>query len=247
MKPSSLLSCLFACLLVTLPATAQLPGAGQGGMNAALLKLFGDMDAFTARAEVAYQDKGARQDVTMPMGFALLDGKLRLELDLAQMKSALMPTQMLASLKMAGLDKAVTIIRPDRKTALLVYPGIGSYVEMPMSKDEAADWQRRYTVDQKKLGRETIDGRACDKQRVTVTGDNGSHHEATVWYSQEARPVPVKLQMAQPGATVTMQFRDVKLVRPAVSQFEVAPGLKKYATVEQLTQAAMLRALSGGK
>jgi len=246
MKISSSLVLVLTWAFTLLPVSAQLPGGRQAGMNAALLKLFGDLDAFSARAEVTYQDKTSRQDVMMPMGFALLDGKLRLDLDLSQMKSAQVPTQMLASLKLAGLDKAVTIVRPDRRMALMVYPGISSYVEMPMAAEEAADWQRSYSVDQKKLGRETIEGKPCDRTRVTVSGNNGTQQEATVWYSQEPRPFPVKVQMVQSGATVTMLFRDVKLTRPDAAQFEAGGGLKKYASVEQLTQSAMMKALGGG-
>ena len=235
--------CLLALgLACAVPVIAQLPGTGQNGMNAALLKLLEDLQAFTARTDVSYEEKGSKP-VTMPMGFALLDGKLRLDIDLSLMKSAQLQTQVVASLKLAKLDKAVTIIRPDRDQAVLIYPGAASYVAMPMAKEEAEDWKRSYRVERKKLGRDTIDGKACEKQRVTLTGDNNVKHEATIWYSLDARPVPVKLQMSQPGANVTMQFRNVSLERPDASLFEVGPGLTQYRTVEQLAQAALAKAL----
>ena len=53
----------------------------------------------------------------------------------------------------------------------------------------------------------------------------------------------MKLQMTQPGANVTMQFRNVSLERPDASLFEVSPGLTQYRTVEQLAQAALAKAL----
>lgn len=238
---------LLLVLPAPLPCPAQLPGGGQAGMNATLLQLFGGLDAFSAKAEVVYQDRDTRQQVTMPMGFSLLGGNLRLDFDLSQIRSAQMPTQMLANLKLAGLDKAVTIVRPDQRKVIMMYPGMAAYVDMPMAKEEAADWQRGYQVKRAKLGEEKVEGTACEKQRVTVTSDAGAAHEATVWYAPSPRSHPVKLQMNQPGATITMQFRDISLARPAAGQFEAGAGMTKYPTVEVLTQTAMIKALGGGR
>ena len=246
-SPLRLALTLLLALSPALPCPAQLPGGSQAGMNATLLQLFGDLESFTAKAEVIYQDRDTRQQVTMPMGFSLLRGNLRLDFDLSQIRSAQMPTQMLANLKMAGLDKAVTLVRPDQKKVVMIYPGLAAYVDMPMAREEAADWQRGYQVKRAKLGEEKVDGTSCEKQRVTVTSEAGAAQEATVWYAPTPRPHPVKLQMNQLGASVTMQFREVSLARPPVSQFEVASGLTKYPTVEVLTQTAMIKALGGGK
>lgn len=243
--PRTLALVVLACLLSLVPCPAQLPGGSQAGMNATLLKLFGDLDAFSAKAEVVYHDRDTRQQVTMPMGFTLLGSNLRLDFDLSQIRSAQMPTQMLANLRKAGLDKAVTLVRPDQKKVVMIYPGIASYVEMPMARDEAAEWQRPYSVKREKAGQETVDGVACDKQRVTVSAPGGPGQEATVWYARTARPHPVRLQMNQPGATVTMQFREVSLERPAAARFEAGAGMTKYPTVEVLTQTAMIKALGG--
>jgi hypothetical protein len=246
-SPRRLALTLLLALLPALPSPAQLPGGSQAGMNATLLQMFGDLEAFTAKAEVVYQDRDTRQQVTMPMGFSLLRGNLRLDFDLSQIRSAQMPTQMLANLKKAGLDKAVTLVRPDQKKVVMIYPGLSAYVDMPMAREEAADWQRGYQVKRAKLGQDKVDGVACEKQRVTVTSDAGAAQEATVWYAPAPRLHPVKLQMNQPGASVTMQFRDVSLAKPPAAQFEVTPGMTKYPSVEVLTQNAMIKALGGGQ
>lgn len=234
-------------LVFPIQAPAQLPGGMQSGLNAALVRLFDGFTAFSAQAEVSFQDKDTRQQIMMPMGFALLDGKVRLDLDLNRIKSAQVSTQMLASLKGMGLDRVTTVLRPDRKAAVLIYPALTSYVEMPMAADEAKEWQRRFTLEKERLGKETVEGKACEKFRVTLTGDNGARHEATVWYAAELKQFPVKLHMAQTGANVTMQFRDVSFQKPAEAQFEPNAGYTSYKTVELLTQAAMLKALGGRK
>ena len=89
MKIFSLRAPLRAALLVVLltgqAVLAQVPTAGGGtGVNAAFVKLFGSVGAFTAKAETLVQDQSQRQLVRMPMEFASLDGKVRLEFDLTK-------------------------------------------------------------------------------------------------------------------------------------------------------------------
>jgi hypothetical protein len=225
---------------------AQVPGGNQTGLNAAMLKLFGETTSFTARADVRLLEKGAKEPVTMLADFAMLDGKARMDLDMATLKSKQLPAETLASFKAAGLDKLATIVRPDRKVILLIYPAVRSYAEMTMSKQEAADMDRKYRVEKTKLGRETIDGQVCDKTKAVVVADNGEKQEAIVWYAASLKNFPLKMQMDQHQSTVVMQYRDVKLVRPEAKQFEAPAGFTKYGSVEQLMQSAMMKMLGGG-
>lgn len=225
---------------------AQVPGGGQPGLNAAMLRLFGETSNFTARADVRLLEKGAKEPMTMLADFAMLDGKARMDLDMATLKSKQLPAETLASFKAAGLDKLATIVRPDRKVIILIYPLVRSYAEMPMSNQEAADMNRRYRVEKTKLGRETIDGHTCDKTKAVVVADNGQKQEAIVWYAADLKNFPLKMQMDQQQSTVVMQYRDVKLVRPDVKQFEAPQGFTKHGSVEQLMQSAMMKMLGGG-
>jgi hypothetical protein len=54
------------------------------------------------------------------------------------------------------------------------------------------------------------------------------------------------MQMDQQSATVVMEYRDVKLVRPDPKLFEAPSGFTKYGNVEQLMQNAMMKMLGGG-
>jgi hypothetical protein len=226
-------------------ASAQLPGGNQAGLNAAMLKLFGDVSSFTSKADVRMQEKGAKEPLTMTVDFAMLDGKVRMDLDIGAVKSKQIPAESLASFKAAGLDKIGTIVRPDRKLALLIYPSVKSYVEMPMSKEEAADMDRKFTLQKTRLGRESIDGHPCEKNKVVVAGDNGAKHEAIVWYADDMKNFPLQMQMDQQQVTVVMRYRDVKLVRPDAKQFEAPATFTKYASNEELMQSAMLKMLGG--
>jgi len=228
-------------------ARAQLPGGSQAGMNAAMLKMFGDITAFSSKADVRVQERGAREPMTMTVDFAMLDGKVRMDLDMSTVKSKQLPADLLAGYKSAGMDKVATVLRPDRKSALLIYPAVRGYVELPMSKEEAADMDRKFKIDKTRLARETIGGQVCDKTKVVVSSDTGEKHQALVWYAMDLKNFPVKMQMDQPQMTVVMEYRDVKLARPDAKQFETPAGFARYPSVEQLMQKAMQKVLGGGK
>lgn len=225
---------------------AQVPGGNQTALNAAMLKLFGEVTSFTSKADVRLLEKGAKEPMTMSVDFAMLDGNARMDLDMATLKSKQLPAETLASFKAAGLDKLATIVRPDRKVTVVIYPVVRSYAEMPMSKQEAADMDRKYRVEKTKLGRETIDGHACDKTKAVVIADTGGKQEAMVWYAADLKNFPLKIQLDQQQSTVVMQYRDVKLVRPEARQFEAPTGFTKYGSLEQLMQSAMMKMLGGG-
>src|SRR5882724_11206814 len=133
------LSIRLAVLLVALgiaraaSAQVQMPMQGQG-LTAALMKLFGDTKAFSARTE--FLVKSGAETTSIPMGFALLDGKMRMEVDMAQVKSKQMPAKTLAVLKQMGMDRMVNIIIPEKKIMRVIYPALKAYSEMP-ALDEA--------------------------------------------------------------------------------------------------------------
>jgi negative regulator of sigma E activity len=154
-----------------------------------------------------------------------------------------MPPEAAASFKQMGLDKMISIVRPDKKLTLVIYPSLRSYSEVPMSKEDAADLDRKYTVQSKKLGNENIAGHACEKIKMTVTADNGQKHEATVWNAIDLSSFPVQIQMDQPDATVVMQFNNVQLVKPDAKQFDAPAGFTKHASVEKIMQDAMMKGL----
>jgi hypothetical protein len=182
--------------------------------------------------------------MTMAVDFAMLDGQVRMDLDMATLKSKQLPPTALASFKSAGLDKVVTILRPQRKSAMIVYPSYRGYVEMPLAPEEADDMAREFKVEKTKVGRESIDGQPCDKTKVVLTANNGEKHEAMVWYNPALKNFPVKMQMEQKQMSVVMQYRDVRLVRPDARQFEAPGGFTKHDSNEQLMQAAMMKALN---
>jgi hypothetical protein len=94
---------------------AQIAGPGSpGGVSAALIRLFGETNSFTAKADVRVLDHTQKEIMTMPMDFAVLDNKMRIEADMMQMKSSVMPQGAASELQQRGVAQVISIVRPDK-------------------------------------------------------------------------------------------------------------------------------------
>jgi hypothetical protein len=237
------LSCL--CYLAPELAHAQLPGGGQAGLNAAMLELFGDIKAASAKADVQLKEKGSRDAISMTIDFDLLRPLMRIDLDINNLKGKQLPSATLAGFKAAGMDKVSTILRPEKESVLLLYPSVQSYVELPMSAEERADLKRKFQVRKTRLGSEKIGKYKCDKVKVVISSEQGQAQQALVWYARKLKSFPLRIQMDQEEMTVVMQFRDVKLTKPKAQRF-VAPGrFTRFDTHEELTYNAMRKVFTG--
>ena len=224
---------------------AQMPAAGPPGWNAALTRLFGDIKAFTARAEMRAWDKAGRELASVPMGFALLDDKVRLEVDMTQMKSAQFSPGMGAQLKQMGMDRTVVVMAMQKKSMLLMYPGLQAYVDMPMSDEAAATADKNFKIEKTSLGKETVEGHPCLKHKVIMTDDNGQKAEAIVWNASDLKDFPVQMQINDKEATVVMRYKEVRLARPEAGQFDAPAGYTKHADMQQLMMVAMQKQMGG--
>lgn len=232
---------LIATFLVSGFAACAQRGAPQTGINAAMIKMFGDVKAFTAAADVHLLDKDLKETSTMPMTFALRDGKMRADMDLGEAKGASIPPEAAAMMKQAGMDKMVTLIQPDKKVTTLMYPNAQAYAEMPVNEEENGNDKFEST----ELGTETVDGHPCKKVKLTSTDSKGKTQEALVWQATDLKNFPIKMQMAQKSNTVLVNFRNPKLESPPASQFEVPASYTKYPSMQALMQAAMMKMFSG--
>ncbi len=220
-----LVAAFLMILLAGAPALAQMPTAGSGtGINAAFVKLIGSVGPFTAKVETRVLDRSQNQLVRMPVGFAFLDGKVRLDIDLSQAESKDFTASILAKLKQSGMDHFTSIFRPDRKVTYLVYPGVQSYQELAQPKAETESAEKGLKVEKAALGKDTLDGHSCMKNRVVVKGGNGSVLNAVTWNAIDLKEFPILVEMKEDDKTVRMHFTDLRFVRPEAKQFEVPSG-----------------------
>ena len=96
--------------------------------NEQLAKVFGTGTAFSADAAITVNEASGKV-MQMQMSFAMLDGKVRTEIDMTKMGGALPPDAM-AHMKQMGMDRTVTIFLPTQNVIYMVYPGQKAYCEM---------------------------------------------------------------------------------------------------------------------
>jgi hypothetical protein len=238
-----LVSILIALSLLPLQAQS---GPGKSGPNwgGPISKLFGDNQTFTAALEMQVTDKSGTP-ITMPGKLAFDTGKSRFEFNMADMKGVQMPPDAAAQMKAMGMDQNVTIARPDKNIVYLILPGMQSYVEMPMPKGDRASTNSDFKVETTELGKDTLDGHPCVKNKMIVTDNEGVKHESTVWNATDLKKFPVKIQTIINGDEVTMLFKKVSLAKPAASTFEVPSGYTKYDNIQALMQQQMMKAMGG--
>jgi len=224
------------------PLFGQVPGAAGSSetMNAAMQKLFGGNTAFSARAEFRVADKNQKETDFVPMNYWALDGKTRMEIDLSQTKSAELPPTYLDTIKKFLMDQTVVIARPDKKVTYSIYPRAKAYAEVLYTKEQTNALETHYKLDRQPLGKETVDGHSCQKDKVTVLGDRGQRAEAIVWSATDLKDFPVQMQMiVDASTTVTVKFRDVKLASPDAKQFDPPSAFTKYDSAEALRDALL--------
>ena len=239
-------ACLAALLLGCSAALAQIPGGDKNaaGMNAAMVRLFGSNTNFISKAEVRVLDKNQQETTSMPMGFEMLGGKVRVDINMSQVKSKEMSPDFVANMKQMGMDQMTTILLPDKKVVLSIYPGLKAYAATPMAKDEIDAATQTYKIEKTRLGKETIDGRACEKNNVTLTDGKGEKQHAIIWNAADLKDFPVQMQIAADDSTLIMKFKDIKLGRPDASHFDAPAGLTKYDSVNALISEAITKKMN---
>jgi hypothetical protein len=195
------------------------------GVNAAVIRLFGENPAFTAQADVRVLNSNRVEWFRMPSVFASADTKLRLDVDMKLIRSALIQPDMLNRIKQVGMDRVTSVVRPDKKVKYIIFPGAQSFTTMSLATEDTLVGTEK--VEKKPLGRETLDGHACVKNLSTVKSSKGSVLlQATTWNATDLKDFPIQIEMKEGGNTTIMHFQNVNLNKPDAKLFEIPAGYK---------------------
>ena len=183
--------------------------------------------------------------MSFPGKISFDQGKSRFEMDLSEMKGAPLPPQAAAQMKSMGMDKMIIIARPDKKVAYQVYPGMQAYIETALSEQEAAVSPSDYKMELTELGKETVDGHPCVKNKAVVTDKEGAKHESTIWNATDLKKFPIKIENMENNMKVTMLFHDVTLTKPAADVFDPPASVTKYDSMQAMMQQVMMKRFGG--
>jgi hypothetical protein len=226
---------VFLLFLITPAGFAQFSADSPVGVSAGFVKLFGTINAFSARADVQVQDTNRMEVLRTPMNFALLTGKIRMDFDMSQMQGQAVQPVVVKALKNAGLDKVASILRLDKRTIHLVFPGNRSYVNMEMSPADVEAAQKNVQVQKTALGQEMVDNHPCTKNRVVIKNAKGvALFEGLTWNASDMTNFPVRISVQTKEGTTVMHFTQVVMTPPAATQFDVPGGYTRYASTDAL-------------
>jgi len=237
MRARLLLMWVLTCVT---PAFAQLDGPGSTGVSASLVRLFGTNSAFTAQVEVQLLGKDNKERISTPATITLLENKIRLEVDMVQMRNKEQPDA-LARVKPLGLDSVVSIIRPAQRTNIITFPKLRAFVKLEMPTSEAEAFLTRAKIERKNVGKEKMEGHQCIRQQVVITDDAGHKSEATVWTATDMRDFPVCVATREKEGTVVMRFRQVQFTRANTNLFEPPAGYIECADMQVLMAGPVVR------
>ncbi|HEX7654430.1 MAG TPA: DUF4412 domain-containing protein [Verrucomicrobiae bacterium] len=224
------------------------PGPHSAGPNfsGVMSKLYGEHQTFAATVEIEVPDKRSSTTVTMPGKLQFDHGKSRMDMNMSEVKGGKMPPNASAQLKAMGMDSMIVINRNDLKVSYLIYPGLESYLEHPLPEDAGSASADDLKVETTELGKETIDGHACVKNQVIVTGKDAKAHESTVWNATDLGKFPLKIVTQEDGQSLTIHFKDVTFAAAAAGTFEVTTTYKKYTDIQTMMQEVMMKKMGGG-
>ena len=246
MKKLFLLTTLISLGLA--PAFAQ-PGPHGGGpgpnLGGAINKLFGANQSFSATMEFEAGD-GRGGNISMPGKLSFDGGKSRFEMNMSEIKGSQIPPTAVQQMKAMGMDTIISISRPDLKLTYAIYPGLNSYAQMAATDPSFSVNPDDYKIETTELGKETVAGHDCVKNKVTVTDKDGSKTESTVWNAADLKNFPIKIVTGDAAHAATMVFQNVSFTKPAASLFEPPSGFTKYNDPQTMVQTEMMKKMGGG-
>jgi len=224
----------------SLDAGAQLPGAnGPAGMSAALNKLFGKNTAFSAKGEMQVTDHANHEIAFWPMDFSMLNRMIRVEIDLARTRNKDMPSGTAATLKQIGMSQVVSIIRPDKQLVYVIYPDQRVLLSMPLPKEDAEGSDKTPQITKTALGKETIDGHPCIKNKVVISDSSGQKVEAITWDATDLNDLPVQIETQERDNTSVVRFKQIQFAKPDSGLFEPPSGYTQYRDADELKVGVM--------
>lgn len=228
---------------VTLHAQTAAPSGPN--FSGAMAKLFGDNQTFSATMELQTTDPQKGDAVTMPGKIFFDSGKSRFEMDMTQLKSSRLSPEEAAQMKQMGIEKIVTIGLPDQKISYLLYPGLQSYVEMPMENADAGSSPADFKMQTTELGKETVDGHPCVKNQVVVTDKQSNTNEFITWNASDLKNFPIKFQTAGESQPMIISFKDVSFNKLEPAQFAPPAGYTKYDSMTAMLRDQIMKQMGG--
>ena len=105
----------------------------------------------------------------------------------------------------------------------------------------------RLDLDAKNAVPENVNGRACHRVTAQMGLLDGSAAKFTVWQTDDAKQVPVRVQSVNSPKSLNLSFSGIHLENPPAELFLLPDGYTKYASAGALMSELLIRQVSAGK
>lgn len=232
--------------LVSVSARAGILGGGPPDTGTEkLMELFGKNEAFSATAHTSMTDAKGRVGHHMFMKMALLNGNFRTEMDLADSKGSKMGPEEVEQMKAMGMDKIIMLHRSAEDKTYMIYPGMKAYCEVTARQVEEVKKRTVAKIDKTEVGKDTIDGHPCARNKVVISYEDGRTREMMVWSAKDLKDFPIKTEMAHNKGTITTAFRDINQSKPDSSLFTLPADFTAYGSMQEMMMANMQKMMGG--
>src|SRR5205814_1419423 len=119
------------------------------------------------------------------------------------------------------------------------------YMTLPMSPEEL-EAAEKAAVKTEILGRETLDGHACVKNKITITPPKGEPQTFTVWNATDLKDFPIQTLTRQDADTVITRNTNVQPLKTDAKQFEPTAGFEEFKGLQPFQASMMKKSLGGG-
>lgn len=208
---------------------------GQGAsaaLNGVILKLFGKHDNFAVDSEFQLLDEKQKPAITLTLSIAVSEGKMRADADMNAAKGPGIYPEDIAQARKAGLDRIISLIRQDKGKIYIVYPTRRSYEEAALPK-ELASGGGIAKIQKTPLGKETIDGHLCVKNRVVLLDARNNKQEMVSWEASDMKDFPLMVKLSDSGQSWVVHNRNIRFGKIDVASFEVPSGFAKLQQPKQ--------------
>jgi hypothetical protein len=210
-------------------------------------RLFGKNTAFTATAVTkgsvgggatlifyglvgALLEHAMNPSIEVETHYAFLDGKLRVERDMAKSLPKNVPK------KSARFLHTIVLTCPDKNTAsgihiYMIYPDLNAYCEEIAGTNATYNRANLPKTERTEIGRETVEGHPCVKYKEVTTLPDGKKVESTVWQATDLNDFPIK---TADSGNFTMTFKDINFNKPPADLFELPAGFKRYESMQEM-------------
>ena len=216
--------CTGGLMVASAPGMPAIPEPKMPSFNVPGYFEFGKRD-FTADMIMTSIMKSNNETMVFDAKIAKLGDKFRSEIDMAKTlkaKGGDMPP---------GLGRNIFITRPDLKVDYIVYPDKHKYMELTIKEEDEGEKPK---IEKKKIGAEKIDGHPCDKYQVKITYKDGTIEEGLLWEAKDLDRFVIRAEMENKDGKSIVEMKNVKLVSPPKSLFEVPQGHIKAGSMMEI-------------